>query len=105
MDFFYNTWYPQLRLHCKYYSRPLLSKFRQEMDADKLLIYLQRIYCARVLFVCIVCIRQYTRIPVECFDIDRCILSSFSCKRLLFFRYIIQSFVLKLLQNVLPKVS
>ena len=25
-------------------SRPLLSKYRQEMDADKLLIYLQRIY-------------------------------------------------------------
>ena len=30
----------------------LLSKYRQEMDADKLLIYLPRIYCARVLFVC-----------------------------------------------------
>ena len=53
-------------------SRPLLSKNRQEMDADKLLIYLQRIYCARVLFVCIVCISQFrytTCILVECFDI------------------------------------
>ena len=49
------------------------------MDADKLLIYLPRIYCARVLFVCIVCIRQFrytTCILVECFDIDICILSS-----------------------------
>ena len=43
------------------------------MDADKLLIYLQRIYCARVLFVCAGCIRQFrytTCILVECFDID-----------------------------------
>ena len=39
-------------------SRLLLSMYRQEMDADKLLIYLPRIYCARVLFACIVCIRQ-----------------------------------------------
>ena len=29
------------------------------MDADKLLIYLQSIYCTRVLFVCIVCIYLY----------------------------------------------
>ena len=67
-------------------SRLLLSKYRQEMDADKLLIYLPRIYCARVLFVCIVYIRQFrytTCILVECFDIDLCILSSLSCKRLL----------------------
>ena len=41
------------------HGRPLLSKYRQEMDAAKLLIYLQRIYYARVLFVCIVCIRQF----------------------------------------------
>ena len=33
-------------------SRPLLSMYRQEMDADNLLIYLQRIYYARILFVC-----------------------------------------------------
>ena len=54
------------------------------MDADKLLIYLPRIYCARVLFVCIVCIRQFrytTCILVECFDIDICILSSLSYKK------------------------
>ena len=56
------------------------------MDADKLLIYLPRIYCARVLFACIVCIRQFrytTCILVECFDIDICILPPLSCKRLL----------------------
>ena len=67
-------------------SRSLLYKYQQDMDADKLLIYLQRIYCARVLFVCNACIRQFrytTCILVECFDIDRCILSSLSCKRLL----------------------
>ena len=39
-------------------SRSLLYKYRQDMDADKLLIYLQRIYCAGVLFVCNACIRQ-----------------------------------------------
>ena len=58
--------------------------YRQEMDADKLLIYLPRIYCARVLFVYIVCIRQFrytTCILVECFDIDICILPSLSCKK------------------------
>ena len=67
-------------------SRPLLSKYRQEMDADKLLVYLQRIYCARVLFVCIVFIKQFrytTCLLVECFDIDKYILSSLSYKRLL----------------------
>ena len=67
-------------------SRLLLSKYRREMKADKLLIYLQRIYCARVLCVCIFGIRQFrytTCILFECFDIDRCILSSLSCKRLL----------------------
>ena len=66
-------------------SRILPSKYWQEMDANKLLINLPRIYCARVLFVCIVCIRQFrytTCILVECFDIDICILS-LSCKRLL----------------------
>ena len=64
----------------------LLSMYRQEMDAEKLLIYLPRIYCARVLFACIVCIRQFrytTCILVECFDIDICILPPLSCKRLL----------------------
>ena len=56
------------------------------MDADKILIYLQRIYYARVLLVCNVCIIQFRYticILVECFDIDRCILSSLSCKKLL----------------------
>ena len=75
-----------LNVYLDMVSRPLLPKYRQEMDADKLLIYLQRIYCARVLFVCIVCIRQFrytTCILVEGFDIDRCILSSLFCKRLL----------------------
>ena len=64
-------------------SRLLLSKYRQEMDADKLLIYLPRIYCA---CVCIVCIRQFrytSCILAERFDIDICILSSIFCKKLL----------------------
>ena len=55
--------------------------YRQEMDADKLLIYLPRIYCVRVLFACIVCIRQFrytTCILVACFDIDICILPPLS---------------------------
>ena len=37
-----------VNMYLELVSRPLLSKYRQEMDADKLLIYLQRIYCARV---------------------------------------------------------
>ena len=37
------------------------TKYRQEMDADKLLIYLQRIYCARV-FVCLYCLYKTVQI-------------------------------------------
>ena len=40
-------------------SRPLLSEYRQEIDAYRLLIYLQRIYCARVLFACNDYLRQF----------------------------------------------
>ena len=43
----------EVHVHLDLVSRPLLSKYRQKMDADKLLIYLQRIYCARIVFVCI----------------------------------------------------